>query len=231
VTPCRVVDTRLPDGPFGGPPIQGQGSRSFAIPNGSCGIPNTALAYSLNVTVVPHGFLDYLTVWPTGQQQPFVPTLNSYDGRVKANAAIVAAGVGEAISVFAANTTDVVLDIDGYFVSAIDLSTLDFFPLTPCRVVDTRGAPGDLGGPSLMGGVPRTFPILEATPCNIPEHRASLFAELHRGAVWAAELFDGVANRTKPTFRFYSERSDGDGDGQRGDCARRGGRRSHHVCL
>ena len=94
--------------------------------------------------------------------------MNSYDGRTKANAAIVAAGVGEAISVFATNTTDVVLDIDGYFVSATDLSTLDFFPLTPCRVVDTRGAPGDLGGPSLMGGVPRTFPILEATSCNIP---------------------------------------------------------------
>src|SRR5271157_1192673 len=73
VPPCRVVDTRLPNGPFGGPPIQGETSRDFAIPNGPCkNIPNTAAAYSLNVTVVPQGPLGYLTVCPTGQQQPLV---------------------------------------------------------------------------------------------------------------------------------------------------------------
>src|SRR5271167_3351433 len=167
-TPCRVVDTRLPNGPFGGPPIQGNGSRDFAIPNGPCKIPNTAAAYSLNVTVVPPGPLGYLTVWPAGQQQPTVSTLNSLDGRTKANAAIVPAGSGEAISVFASNTTDVVLDIDGYFVSATDPSGLDFFPLAPCRVADTRNPTGDLGGPYLSGGVARDFPIQEAALCGIP---------------------------------------------------------------
>jgi uncharacterized repeat protein (TIGR01451 family) len=162
-TPCRVVDTRLPNGPFGGPPIQGQSSRDFAIPNGPCNnIPNTAAAYSLNVTVVPHGPLGYLTIWPTGQQQPQVSTLNSLDGRIKANAAIVPAGSGEAVSVFVTDTSDVVLDIDGYFVSATDPSALEFFQLTPCRVADTRNANGDLGGPYLTGGVPRDFPILKS---------------------------------------------------------------------
>ena len=56
------------------------------------GIPSAAVAYSLNVTVVPAGPLGYLTVWPAGQSQPTVSTLNSLDGRVKANAAIVAGG-------------------------------------------------------------------------------------------------------------------------------------------
>ena len=167
-TPCRVADTRLPKGPFGGPPIQGNSSRDFAIPDGPCKIPNTAAAYSLNVTVVPPGPLGYLTVWPTGQQQPTVSTLNSVDGRTKANAAIVPAGSGEAISVFASNTTDVVLDIDGYFLSAADPSGLDFFPLAPCRIADTRNPTGDLGGPYLIGGVPRDFPIQEAALCGIP---------------------------------------------------------------
>ena len=167
--PCRVVDTRLPNGPFGGPPIQGQSSRDFAIPNGPCkNIPNTAAAYSLNVTVVPHGPLGYLTVWPTGQQQPLVSTLNSLDGRIKANAAIVPAGVGQAVSVYVSNTTDVVLDIDGYFVPATDNTALSFYPLTPCRVADTRKPNGDLGGPFLSGGTSRDFPILEAASCNIP---------------------------------------------------------------
>src|SRR5438874_11675112 len=33
VTPCRVVDTRGPNGPFGGPFLSGGSSRAFAVPN------------------------------------------------------------------------------------------------------------------------------------------------------------------------------------------------------
>ena len=166
VTPCRVVDTRWSVGPLGGPEIQGQTQRDFALPNGVCSIPNTAAAYSLNVTVVPHPTLGYLTVWPTGQPRPVLSTLNSPNGRVKANAAIVPAGDNEAISVFATDTTDVVLDIDGYFVPATS-ATLAFFPLTPCRVADTRWPNGPLGGPTLSGGQVRFFPVLSSS-CNIP---------------------------------------------------------------
>ncbi len=169
MTPCRVVDTRGPSGLFGAPPLQGGGAaRSFAIPSGPCsGIPSSVAAYSLNVTAVPHGSLNYLTVWPTGLTQPLISTLNSYDGRVKANAAIVPAGDGAAISIYATNTTDLLLDIDGYFLPTSS-STLAFFPLTPCRVVDTRNADAPLGGPILANGYVRDFPVLQATACNIP---------------------------------------------------------------
>ena len=57
-------------------------------------------------------------MWPTGEDQPLVSTLNSLDGRIKANAAIVPAGTSGGVSVYASNTTDVVLDIDGYFAPA-----------------------------------------------------------------------------------------------------------------
>ena len=168
VTPCRVADTRNPNGPFGGPPISGGATRDFAIPSSACGVPAAAQAYSLNIAVVPSGPLGYLTVWPAGMEQPIVATLNSYDGRVKSNAAIVPAGVGGAISIYATNTTNVVLDINGYFAPA-SASTLAFYPLTPCRVADTRNPAGDLGGPYLKGLAPgRAFPILEATACAIP---------------------------------------------------------------
>jgi hypothetical protein len=167
MTPCRVVDTRNPGGPFGGPALQAGIARSFAIPNGPCsGIPSNAAAYSLNLTAVPHGALGYLTAWPTGLTQPVISTLNS-DGRVKANAAIVPAGDGAAISLYAADTTDIIVDIDGYFLHSYD-STLAFFPLAPCRVADTRNPIGPLGGPVLPSGQSRTFPVLEATSCNIP---------------------------------------------------------------
>ncbi len=61
VTPCRVVDTRNPDGDFGGPAIPGHSSRDFPLSRNDnpCGIPTTAVAYSLNVTVVPSGRLGY----------------------------------------------------------------------------------------------------------------------------------------------------------------------------
>ena len=174
--PCRIADTRNPAGPFGGPSITGQSpGRSFVIPSSSCNVPSTAAAFSLNVTAIPRtSFLGYLTLWPSGQPQPFVSTLNSIDGRVKSNAAIVPAGTDAngnagAISVYVTDTADVVLDINGYFVPASDSSALAFFPLPPCRVADTRWPNGPLGGPSLIGQSqqPRSFPVLSSN-CNIP---------------------------------------------------------------
>lgn len=68
------------------------------------------------------------------------------------------AGAGGAISVFATNTTDVILDINGYF-TGVTGSTLAFYSLNPCRVVDTRGPNGAFGGPFLRGGAAgRDFP-------------------------------------------------------------------------
>lgn len=166
--PCRVVDTRLANGPFGGPAISGGTSRDFAIPAGPCpGIPSNAQAYSLNVTTVPHGYLAYLSAWPTGFTRPLTSIMNSFDGRIKANAAILPAGDTSSVSVFVSNTADVVLDIDGYFIAPSG-STLAFFPLAPCRVIDTRNANGPLGGPTLQRDQSREFPILQATGCGIP---------------------------------------------------------------
>ncbi len=55
--PCRVVDTRNPNGPLGGPPIQGGTSRSFPIPQSVCNIPSNAGAYVFTVTAIPEGQL------------------------------------------------------------------------------------------------------------------------------------------------------------------------------
>jgi hypothetical protein len=167
MAPCRIVDTRYGTGPFAGPQLTPGSTRTFNIPQGACAIPSTAVAYSLNVTVVPPQPLNYLTIWPTGQPLPNVSTLNS-DGRVKANAAITPAGINGSINVYAANYTQLILDIDGYFVPAgTSNSGLQFFPLTPCRVADTRNAAGSLGGPSLSGGATRSFPV-QSSSCGIP---------------------------------------------------------------
>lgn len=168
VTPCRIADTRNPTGPFGGPFLHGQAAgRAFAVPSSACGIPTTAQAYALNMTVVPHGPLGFLTAFPCGQPQPLASNLNSIDGRVKAVAAILPAGTNGAACFFASNDTDLVLDINGYFVPDTDPTALSFYPMAPCRLVDTRLAAGPLGGPSLVGNATRNFPLLTSS-CNIP---------------------------------------------------------------
>src|SRR5262249_18676083 len=110
MTPCRVVDTRNANGTLGGPALVGGATRTFPIPTSTtCSIPSIAQAYSFNITVVPSGFLNYLTVWPTGQPRPNASTLNGYVGTVIANAAIVPAGTGGSIDVFASENTDLII--------------------------------------------------------------------------------------------------------------------------
>ncbi len=178
VTPCRVVDTRLGAGPFGAPFLSGSTSRDFAIRSSSACpglIPANAdvQAYSLNVTVVPHGKLRWLTAYPANSTQPRVSTLNSYDGRTKANAAIIPASLADtnrAISVYASDDTDLILDLNGYYVPAqANRTALAYFPVSPCRVVDTRDPSfsANLGPPALPAGLSRNFPLLSGT-CGLP---------------------------------------------------------------
>jgi hypothetical protein len=162
-TPCRAVDTRV----TGGPIVAGT-SQSFNPAGGDCNIPlptTGPIVYALNVTVVPHGPLGYLTVWPTGGPQPVVSTLNSSDGRVKANAAFATGGNGGQISVYASDTTDLVLDVSGYF--TLNTNAYVYVPVTPCRLVDTRKSNGTFGAPSLVAGQQRTF-LLANSSCNLP---------------------------------------------------------------
>jgi hypothetical protein len=167
VTPCRIADTRSAAGPFGGPSIDASTSRDFNIPASGCGIPANAQAYSLNLTVVPLGPLGFLSAGPAGQGQPGTSTLNSGDGRIKANAAIVPAGPNGAITVFASHPTHVIVDINGYFVPATGNANLAFYPLAPCRIADTRAGTGTFAGPALASNVQRDFPLLSSA-CGIP---------------------------------------------------------------
>ncbi len=177
-TPCRAVDTRVTGGP-----IASGTSRLFNPAGGACNIPLPStgpIVYALNVTAVPHGPLGYLTLWPAGGAQPLVSTLNSPDGRVKANAALITGGTNGEISVYTTSTTDLVLDVSGYFTynpNSYDYShypqALVYVPITPCRVVDTRINSGtSFGAPSLVGGQQRIFQLGNST-CNLP---ASTFA-------------------------------------------------------
>jgi hypothetical protein len=115
--PCRVADTRDPTGPYGGPPLQAGAIRTFTLP-GRCGIPATAVAVALNLTVVGPAAPGYLTVFPAGSVMPLASTLNYRIGLVRANNAIVPLGTGGAIGVFCgqgSGTTHLLIDVNGFF--------------------------------------------------------------------------------------------------------------------
>ena len=185
VAPCRLVDTRGAAAgfngiaPFSGPsiasgatltiPVQSTTEASTNTTPAPCGtIPSTAQAYSFNITVVPHasGAVDYVSLWPAGSSKPFVSTLNDLQGAIVANAAIVPAGTPSGgISVYNSgpSTTDVIIDMNGYF--APPSTGLQFFPVAPCRLVDTRGAAAGFNGidpfagPSITAGQTLTIPV------------------------------------------------------------------------
>jgi hypothetical protein len=52
------------------------------------------------------------------------------------------------------------------FVTKLTAPSMDLFALAPCRVIDTRNAAGDLGGPALNAAADRTFTLVG--PCDIP---------------------------------------------------------------
>jgi hypothetical protein len=120
--PCRVVDTRTGNGftgAFGPPSLVGGISRTFPILSSTtCTIPTEAQAYSLDITVVPPGPLTYVTAYPTGQPTPVAAVaVESPQGSLASNTGIIPAGSNGSIDVYASNPTDLVVDINGYYVS------------------------------------------------------------------------------------------------------------------
>ena len=150
VTPCRVLDTRDPGrsalAPWTSTLIAMAGT---GVP---CGFPATAKAWAVNITIVPTGSPVQLTLWPDGQALPAVVTINNSEpGRILARNAIVGAGPNGAIRAYSAGgSTHIIVDVNGYF--STDSDGLVYFPLTPCRVADTRNPTGPFGGPALIGG-------------------------------------------------------------------------------
>ncbi len=117
VAPCRIVDTRNPNGPFGGPALPAMTTRDFVM-RGNCGISPTARAVSLNVTETGSTSYGDLRLYPTGAGGITSSTINWRTGQTRANNALVGLGNGGALTVWCVMTsgsTHVILDVNGYF--------------------------------------------------------------------------------------------------------------------
>jgi hypothetical protein len=117
VPPCRLVDTRNPAGPLGGPALSAMTTRNFPV-TGACGIPATARSIAVNVTVTGSTSYGDLRVFPTGAVGITSSTINWRTGQTRANNAIVGLGANGNVTVWCvmvSGSTQVVLDVVGYF--------------------------------------------------------------------------------------------------------------------
>jgi hypothetical protein len=116
LTPCRVVDTRNAASVNGGPAL-GTTTREFSI-RGNCGVPSTAKAVAINVTVTNASTSSWLTIWPAGLAKPFISIINfSPSDPALANGAIVGLGSGSRDLAVqnAIGSVHVIIDVTGYF--------------------------------------------------------------------------------------------------------------------
>ncbi len=142
LTPARIADTRLNSGePYSGDTL-GPGATLDIQVTGMGGVPSSGVAAVLmNVTVTDTTAASYLTVYPQGQSQPLASNLNWVAGDTVANRVVVPVGPTGQIAVFNQfGQADVVVDVDGYFISGGTAPSNAglFTPINPVRVLDTR---------------------------------------------------------------------------------------------
>jgi Zn-dependent metalloprotease len=114
VTPCRVFDTRTTT------PLASGATRVFTI-TGSCAIPSTAKAVSVNVTSVSPTATGFITLFPGGLSLPNTTSVSFVAGKNQANNAILVLapdGTGTIqgfASVAGGGNVHLILDVNGYF--------------------------------------------------------------------------------------------------------------------
>jgi hypothetical protein len=121
VPPCRVLDTRNPVGPSGGPALFTGQSRVVAIA-GSCGIPPDATAVALNLTATQASTDGHLRLYPADTHLSLISALNYLAGQTRANNAVLGLSACGALAVFASHplgtpsgTVHAIIDVTGYF--------------------------------------------------------------------------------------------------------------------
>jgi|GEM_PF-4948167 len=145
LAPARMLDTRrgvgAPEAPVGpGASIDLQVTGRLGVPTDDVG------AVVLNVTATRSTRSSFVTVWPSGGDQPDASNVNFRAGTNVPNLVIVKVGAGGKVSL--ANEfgdVDLLADVVGYF-----LDGASYVGVTPSRILNTRdgtGAPvGKIGG-------------------------------------------------------------------------------------
>lgn len=144
-TPSRLVDTRDGTGGRSTPitssdelrvPVRGV---NLSVSGSTQAVPSSATAAALNVTVVSPASAGFVTVYPCGVSRPLASNLNFVAGDIVANNVIAPIGADGNVCLFSSGTTDMIVDIAGWFEGS---SNDGFVGSTPKRLVDSRDGTG-----------------------------------------------------------------------------------------
>jgi uncharacterized protein YkwD len=140
VAPRRLHDSR----PNAQPLRAGQVLR-VAVEGGRSPAPAEAVAVAVNITGVLPDATGWIRAFPCDVPEPSVSSLNPRVGRARANSAIVPTAADGTICLTSNVTSDVIIDITGWFGNRVGQ---EFIPLRPLRLRDTRQTHPELNGGS-----------------------------------------------------------------------------------
>ena len=180
----RVFDTRpgnSPDALRVVPKTSVVGGTAMTVNvTGIAGVPAGAGAVTLNVGVTNPEAGGFITVYPCGTRD-FVSNVNYAAGQTVSNAVIATMSADGNVCFFASATTDLVVDVSGWF-----SATSDFKGVTPARMFDTR--PGQ--STNALGTVAKA----KIGDAAILEVKMTDIAGVHASGVSAVSLNVAVAN-------------------------------------
>jgi hypothetical protein len=148
MTPQRYLDTRS-----GGTTVDGQNQGAGALSRvgrldlgiaGRSSIPASGVdAVIFNLTAVQPTSAGYITAWPSNVARPNASNLNLNVGLTIPNVVISGLGSSGNVSLFngAANATDLIADVQGWFPS-----NSGYAALPPARLLDTRSGQSTIDG-------------------------------------------------------------------------------------
>lgn len=112
LTPCRLIDTRSTHAPA----LQPLQVRAFQMTE-VCGVPATAKAVSVNLTVVGPGAPGFLTVSRADRPLPLASAINFQAGAIRANNAVLGLADNGFVNVLCGSNAslDFIVDVNGYF--------------------------------------------------------------------------------------------------------------------
>jgi hypothetical protein len=121
ITPCRLFDTRNGSGADAAAPVlAANATRTFDV-SGRCGVPDTAISLTVNVTATGSGATGELRIFPGNGISPNPPASALFyaAGKTRANNAIVRLATDGTATLkvqnVSASTVHFILDVSGYF--------------------------------------------------------------------------------------------------------------------
>jgi hypothetical protein len=121
-------------------------------------VPSYATAITANLTVVNATTSGFVSLGPTMTRTPTTSTINVMAGKTIANGVTVSLNAGRAQAVWVGkvgSSADLILDVTGCFLHSH--AGLQFFPVNPYRVMDSRSSLG-VGG-IFQTGTPQSLTV------------------------------------------------------------------------